>query len=41
MGKELIMKVLNHEDTHGQIPWVPFAGVHAAASSRGTPAKKY
>lgn len=30
MGKELLMKVLNHEDTNGQIPWVPFAGVHAA-----------
>jgi uroporphyrinogen decarboxylase len=29
MGKELLMKVLNHEDTDGQIPWVPFAGVHA------------
>lgn len=29
MSKELLMKVLNHEDTHGQIPWVPFAGVHA------------
>ncbi len=29
MGKELIMKVLNHEDTNRQIPWVPFAGVHA------------
>ena len=29
MGKELLMKVLNHEDTHGEIPWVPFAGVHA------------
>lgn len=29
MGKELIMKVLNHEDTNGQIPWVPFAGIHA------------
>lgn len=29
MGKELLLKVLNHEDTNGQIPWVPFAGVHA------------
>lgn len=29
MGKELLMKVLNHEDTNGQIPWIPFAGVHA------------
>jgi uroporphyrinogen decarboxylase len=29
MGKQLIMKVLNHEDTNGKIPWVPFAGVHA------------
>lgn len=29
MGKELLMKVLSHEDTGGQIPWVPFAGVHA------------
>jgi len=29
MSKELIMSVLNHEDTCGQIPWVPFAGVHA------------
>lgn len=29
MGKELIMKVLNHENTNGVIPWVPFAGVHA------------
>ena len=29
MGKELLMKVLNHEDTNGQIPWVPFSGVHA------------
>ncbi|SHJ33781.1 uroporphyrinogen decarboxylase family protein [Parasporobacterium paucivorans] len=29
MGKELLMKVLNHEDTGGQLPWVPFAGVHA------------
>lgn len=29
MGKELVMKVLNHEDTQGQIPWIPFAGVHA------------
>lgn len=28
-GKQLIMKVLNHEDTGGQVPWVPFAGVHA------------
>ena len=30
MGKELLMKVLNHEDTNGQVPWVPFSGVHAA-----------
>ena len=29
MGKELLLKVLNHEDTGGQIPWVPFSGVHA------------
>ena len=29
MGKELLMKVLNHEDTNGQLPWIPFAGVHA------------
>jgi uroporphyrinogen decarboxylase len=29
MGKELLLKVLNHEDTNGQTPWVPFAGVHA------------
>lgn len=29
MGKELILKVHNHEDTNGQVPWVPFAGVHA------------
>jgi len=29
LGKELLMKVLNHEDTDGRIPWVPFAGVHA------------
>lgn len=29
MGKELVMKVLNHEDTNGELPWIPFAGVHA------------
>lgn len=28
MGKELIFKVLRHEKTD-EIPWVPFAGVHA------------
>lgn len=28
MGKELIMKTLRHEKVD-QIPWVPFAGVHA------------
>lgn len=28
MGKELLMKVLNHERTD-RLPWVPFAGVHA------------
>lgn len=28
-GKQLVMKVLNHEDTNGQVPWIPFAGVHA------------
>lgn len=28
MGKELIMKVLRHEKCN-EIPWVPFAGVHA------------
>ncbi|MGI5958821.1 MAG: uroporphyrinogen decarboxylase family protein [Massiliimalia sp.] len=27
-GKELIFKVLNHEETD-RIPWVPFVGVHA------------
>ena len=28
MGKELIFKALRHE-TVDQVPWVPFAGVHA------------
>ncbi len=28
MGKDLIMKVLRHEKCN-EIPWVPFAGVHA------------
>ncbi len=28
MGKELIIKTLRHEKTD-DIPWVPFAGVHA------------
>ena len=28
MGKELIFKTLRHEKTN-EIPWVPFAGVHA------------
>ena len=28
MGKELILKTLRHEKTD-EIPWVPFAGVHA------------
>ncbi|MBR0598811.1 uroporphyrinogen decarboxylase family protein [Sinanaerobacter chloroacetimidivorans] len=28
MGKELIFKTLRHEETN-EIPWVPFAGVHA------------
>lgn len=28
MGKELIMKVLRHEKCN-ELPWVPFAGVHA------------
>lgn len=27
-GKELILKTLNHEKT-SQVPWVPFAGIHA------------
>lgn len=29
MGRELVLKVLRHEETNGQVPWVPFAGVHA------------
>ena len=28
MGKDLIFKALRHEKTD-EIPWVPFAGVHA------------
>ena len=28
MSKELLFKVLRHEKTD-EIPWVPFAGVHA------------
>lgn len=28
MGKELLMKVMKHEKTD-EVPWVPFAGVHA------------
>ena len=28
MGKELIFQTLRHEETN-EIPWVPFAGVHA------------
>ena len=28
MGKELLLKVLRHEETN-EVPWVPFAGVHA------------
>lgn len=28
MGKDLIMRTLKHEVT-GEVPWVPFAGVHA------------
>ena len=28
MGKELLLKVLRHEKTD-EVPWVPFAGVHA------------
>jgi len=28
VGKELLLKVLRHEQTN-EIPWVPFAGVHA------------
>lgn len=30
MGKELIFKALGHEEV-SEIPWVPFAGVHAGA----------
>src|SRR5665648_313575 len=30
MGKELIFKALRHEDVT-EVPWVPFAGVHAGA----------
>ena len=30
MGKELLFKTLNHEETN-EVPWVPFAGVHAGA----------
>jgi len=30
MGKELIFKALRHEEV-SEIPWVPFAGVHAGA----------
>ena len=29
MGKDLIMRTLNHEEFNGNVPWVPFAGVHA------------
>ncbi|MDD4726939.1 MAG: uroporphyrinogen decarboxylase family protein [Tissierellia bacterium] len=28
MGKDLVLKILRHEKTN-EIPWVPFAGVHA------------
>ena len=28
MGKELLFKVLRHEEAE-RVPWVPFAGVHA------------
>ena len=28
MGKDLIFRTLRHEET-GEVPWVPFAGVHA------------
>lgn len=28
MGKELVFRTLRHEQT-GEIPWIPFAGVHA------------
>ncbi len=30
-GKELVFKVLRHEDAPA-VPWVPFAGVHVAFS---------
>jgi len=30
MGKELVFKALRHEDIT-EVPWVPFAGVHAGA----------
>lgn len=30
MGKELIFKALRHEEVN-EVPWVPFAGVHAGA----------
>lgn len=30
MGKELLLKVLRHEEAE-RVPWVPFAGVHAGA----------
>lgn len=29
MSKEFLFKALQHENTYGQAPWVPFAGVHA------------
>ena len=29
MSKELLFKMLSHKDTNGEVPWVPFVGVHA------------
>jgi len=28
-GKELLFRVLRHEETGNEVPWVPFAGIHA------------